>query len=136
MPAGLPSPADFAPPPDAATDVRWAEAERAARPERVDGLRERMAGEGVDAYFGVRGEHMRYLTGLPFDEGEVTVAGHSGKFVVGPETVSPRRLALHDPGTPRDRRTPSSTRSSTTCSARGHGWSRRSGHVASRSRRR
>jgi Xaa-Pro aminopeptidase len=41
-----------------------------------------MVREGVDGYFGVRWEHMRYLTGLPFDEGEVTGSGDSGKFLV------------------------------------------------------
>lgn len=42
-----------------------------------------MAAEGVDAYFGVRPEHMRYLTGLAFGDGEEKVAGHSGRFFVG-----------------------------------------------------
>ena len=46
-----------------------------------------MVDAGVDGYFGVRWEHMRYLTGLPFDEGEVTGAGDSGKFMVGLEDV-------------------------------------------------
>jgi Xaa-Pro aminopeptidase len=63
--------------------ARWAEADRAARPERVGRLRDRMTREGVDGYFGVRWEHMRYLTGLPFDESEVTGSGDSGKFLVG-----------------------------------------------------
>jgi Xaa-Pro aminopeptidase len=46
-----------------------------------------MAAEGVDGYFGVRWEHMRYLTGLPFDDHEVTGSGDSGKFLVGMEQV-------------------------------------------------
>jgi Xaa-Pro aminopeptidase len=41
-----------------------------------------MVREGVDGYFGIRWEHMRYLTGLPFDEREVVGAGDSGKFLV------------------------------------------------------
>jgi Xaa-Pro aminopeptidase len=41
-----------------------------------------MTEAGVDGYFGLRWEHMRYLTGLPFDEGEVTGSGDSGKFLV------------------------------------------------------
>jgi Xaa-Pro aminopeptidase len=82
-PAEWPSPADFAAPPTAADRERWAEADRAARPERLARLRARMAAEGVDGYFGVRWEHMRYLTGLPFDESEVTGSGDSGKFLVG-----------------------------------------------------
>ena len=41
-----------------------------------------MSREGVDGYFGVRWEHMRYLTGIPFDEDEVTGSGDSGKFLI------------------------------------------------------
>jgi Xaa-Pro aminopeptidase len=81
-PAAWPHPADFAAPPTAADHERWAEADRAARPHRVGRLRERMAEAGVDGYFGVRWEHMRYLTGLPFDEMEVAGSGDSGKFLV------------------------------------------------------
>jgi Xaa-Pro aminopeptidase len=82
-PASWPHPADFPAPPTAADRERWADADRAARPERVGRLRRRMAKEGVDGYFGLRWEHMRYLTGLPFDEGEVAGSGDSGKFLVG-----------------------------------------------------
>jgi Xaa-Pro aminopeptidase len=46
-----------------------------------------MAAEGVDAYFGVRPEHMRYLTGLKLGNGEEKVAGHSGQFLVGASEV-------------------------------------------------
>jgi Xaa-Pro aminopeptidase len=77
-----PVPADFAPPPSAAERARWHEADRAARPARLERLRARMAVEGVDGYFGVRWEHMRYLTGLPFDEREIAGAGDSGKFLI------------------------------------------------------
>ena len=87
MPADWPHPADFAAPPSAAQRAQWAEADRAARPQRLARLRERMAQEGVDGYFGVRWEHMRYLTGLPFDESEVTGSGDSGKFLVGMDQV-------------------------------------------------
>jgi Xaa-Pro aminopeptidase len=80
-----PHPADFAAPPSASQRAAWAESDRAARPQRLARLRERMAAEGVDGYFGVRWEHMRYLTGLPFDESEVTGSGDSGKFLVGLE---------------------------------------------------
>jgi Xaa-Pro aminopeptidase len=82
-----PHPADFAAPPTAAQRARWAEADREARPQRLARLRERMGREGVDGYFGVRWEHMRYLTGLPFDESEVTGSGDSGKFLVGADQV-------------------------------------------------
>jgi Xaa-Pro aminopeptidase len=82
-----PHPADFAAPPTAADRARWADADRAARPERLRRLRDRMAKEGVDGYFGVRWEHMRYLTGLTFDESEVTGSGDSGKFLVGQDRV-------------------------------------------------
>ena len=86
-PAEWPHPADFAAPPTASQRAAWAEADRAARPERLDRLRKRMAEAGVDGYFGLRWEHMRYLTGLPFDEGEVTGSGDSGKFLVGSEDL-------------------------------------------------
>jgi len=81
----LPRPGDFAAPPDAASRGRWTEADAAHRPGRLDRLRARMAEEGVDAYFGVRPEHMRWLTGFRLADGEEKVAGHSGQFLVGPE---------------------------------------------------
>jgi Xaa-Pro aminopeptidase len=86
-PADWPHPADFAAPPTAADRERWAEADRAARPGRVGRLRKRMAQDGVDGYFGLRWEHMRYLTGLPFDEAEISGAGESGKFLVGMDDI-------------------------------------------------
>jgi Xaa-Pro aminopeptidase len=86
-PANWPHPADFAAPPTASDRARWAEADRAARPERLGRLRKKMVAEGVDGYFGLRWEHMRYLTGLPFDEAEVAGSGDSGKFMVGLEDV-------------------------------------------------
>lgn len=79
---GWPHPADFAAPPTAADHRRWRDADQAARPARLAQLRERMTAEGMDGYFGVRWEHMRYLTGLPFDEGEVAGSGDSGKFLI------------------------------------------------------
>ena len=85
--ASWPSPADFAPPPTAAQRLAWFEADRAARPARLDRLRARFADAGVDAYFGVRPEHTRYLTGMVLGEGEEKVAGQSGQFVVGGEEV-------------------------------------------------
>jgi Xaa-Pro aminopeptidase len=87
LPDEWPQPADFPAPPTAADRERWSEADRAARPERLRRLRERMSREGVDGYFGLRWEHMRYLTGLPFDESEVTGSGESGKFLVGMDGV-------------------------------------------------
>ena len=86
-PVGLPVPADFAPPPDAATRARWRDAEHAQLPGRLERLRERMATEGVGAYFGVKREHMRWLTGFTLADGEEKVAGHSGQLLVGPEDV-------------------------------------------------
>ena len=67
--------------------ARWAEADRLARPARVDALRRRMDGEGVDAYFGVRRENTRYLTGFELGEGEEKVSGNSGQFFVGRDDV-------------------------------------------------
>ena len=83
----LPVPADFAPPPDVATRGRWREAERSHRPGRLRRLRARLAEAALDAYFGARREHMRWLTGLTLGEGEEKVAGHSGQFLVGPDDV-------------------------------------------------
>jgi len=47
-----------------------------------------MAAEGVDAYFGIRPEHMRYLTGFTLDDGEDRVAGNSGRFLVSADQVA------------------------------------------------
>ncbi len=80
---GHPDPADFARPPSAADHARWAEADAAARPARIARLRGRLELAGIDAYFGLRREHMRYLTGFTLGEGEETVAGTSGQFLVG-----------------------------------------------------
>jgi Xaa-Pro aminopeptidase len=85
--AGLPTPEDFAAPPGPAARRRWTEADRAHRPERLAALRERMAAGGVDAYFGVRREHMRWLTGFSLAEGEDRSAGHSGQFLAGGDEV-------------------------------------------------
>ena len=82
-----PVPADFAAPPDPATLAGWDGADRAARPARLGRLRARFADAGVDAYFGVRPEHMRYLIGFTLGEGEEKVAGNSGQFVVSGEQV-------------------------------------------------
>ncbi len=46
-----------------------------------------MEREGVDAYFGVRVEHTRYLTGLELADGEEKVAGNSGWFIVTNDEV-------------------------------------------------
>jgi len=74
--------ADFGQPPSAADLERWADADRAARPTRLARVRERLAREGLDAYFGVRGENSRYLTGFELRDGEEKVAGHSGQFLL------------------------------------------------------
>jgi Xaa-Pro aminopeptidase len=86
--APLPVPADFAPAPDGAALARWRDADRAARPARLATLRERMGREGVDAWFGARPEHMRWLTGFTLGPGEKPSAAHSGEFLVGPESVT------------------------------------------------
>ena len=86
--AAWPSPADFAAAPTAAERLRWEEADRAARPERLARLRARFAEAGVDAYFGVRREHMRYLTGFTLGDGEEKVAGNSGQFLVSADDVA------------------------------------------------
>ena len=80
-----PVPADFAAPPTEAERRRWDEADRAARPARRDRVRARFAEAGIDAYFGVRREHMRYLTGFALANGEERVAGSSGQFLLSDE---------------------------------------------------
>ena len=87
MPGQWPDPADVAGPPDAATLTGWLDADRAARPRRLARLRDRFAGAGIDAYFGVRREHMRYLTGFTLADGEEKVAGTSGQFFVAGDEV-------------------------------------------------
>ena len=82
-----PHPDDFTAPPDAAQLEAWSEADRAARPARLGRLRARFADAGIDAYFGVRREHMRYLTGFTLGDGEEKVAGTSGQFLVGGDKV-------------------------------------------------
>jgi Xaa-Pro aminopeptidase len=84
----LPEPADFAAPPTPADLERWAESDAAARPHRQARLRARFEAAGIDAYFGIRREHMRYLTGFILEDGEEKVAGTSGQFLVsGSEVV-------------------------------------------------
>jgi Xaa-Pro aminopeptidase len=85
---GWPTPADFAGPPTEQQRRLWEEADREARANRLERLRARFADAGVDAYFGVRREHMRYLTGFTLGEGEEKSAGNSGQFLVtGDEVV-------------------------------------------------
>lgn len=67
--------------------TRWSNADRAARPQRLAQLRERLAREGVQAYFGVRRENTRYVSGFVLGEGEERVAGVSGHFFVSADEV-------------------------------------------------
>jgi Xaa-Pro aminopeptidase len=83
----LPHPADFPAPPSDADRARWAAADAEARPARLARLRARLAAAGVDAYFGIRSEHMRYLTGFALDDGEDRVAGNSGRFLISGDQV-------------------------------------------------
>jgi Xaa-Pro aminopeptidase len=85
--AGLPEPSDFAEPPTPADRARWADSDAAAGPARLARVRARFEAAGIDAYFGLRREHMRYLTGFTLAEGEEKVAGTSGQFLVGAEEV-------------------------------------------------
>ena len=82
-----PRPTDFQAPPTGADVDRWHEADRSARPARLGRLRARMEAAGVDAYFGVRREHMRYLTGFTLAETEGASAGDSGRFLVTADEV-------------------------------------------------
>ena len=111
VPRSDPTPADY---------ERWREADRLARPQRLAAFRARLQEEGVDAYFGVRRENIRYLTGLELGDGEEKVAGYSGQFlVVGERSGRPGRLALHGPGPRAVRRTRASSASTATSSAAG-----------------
>lgn len=83
----LPDASDFAAPPTADQRAAWEAADLDARPRRLARLRARFADAGVDAYFGVRAEHMRYLTGFTLADGEDRVAGNSGRFLVGGDEV-------------------------------------------------
>lgn len=83
----LPVPVDFASPPRARRRRAWEEADRAARPARLARLRARLSAEGIDAYFGLGREEIRYLTGVALGDGEEKVAGHSGRFVVSADAV-------------------------------------------------
>ncbi|HUG47256.1 MAG TPA: Xaa-Pro peptidase family protein [Candidatus Limnocylindria bacterium] len=73
--------------PTAADLERWRAADRAARPARLAALRARLEREGVEAYFGVRRENSRYLTGFELADGEEKVAGNSGQFFVSADEV-------------------------------------------------
>jgi Xaa-Pro aminopeptidase len=73
--------------PTAADYERWRAADVAARPLRLAAFRAKLADEGVDAYFGLRRENSRYLTGLELGEGEEKVAGYSGHFLVSSSEV-------------------------------------------------
>ena len=75
------------PPPTADEVAAWLAEDVAARPARVERLRERLAREGVDAYLGVSRENSRYLTGFVLAEGEEKVAGDSGRFVISGDEV-------------------------------------------------
>src|ERR1035437_8295388 len=83
----LPHPTDFPAPPSDVDRAPWTTADSAARPARLGLLRARMASAGVDAYFGIRPEHMRYLTGFALDDAEDKVAGNSGRFFVSADKV-------------------------------------------------
>jgi Xaa-Pro aminopeptidase len=84
---GWPSAADFAPPPGPSDLAAWDTADRGARPARIGRLRARFEEAGVDAYFGVRREHMRYLTGFILADGEEKVARNSGQFLISGNEV-------------------------------------------------
>jgi Xaa-Pro aminopeptidase len=86
--AGWPDPVDFGGTPSTVERERWATADHAARPARLARLRDRFAAADVDAYFGVRPEHTRYLTGVALGDEEEKVCGDSGRFLVsGGEVV-------------------------------------------------
>ena len=83
----MPVAADFPAPPGARRRQAWDDADRAARPLRLGRLRARFSAEGIDAYFGLGREEIRYLTGVILGDGEEKVAGHSGRFLASAEEV-------------------------------------------------
>ncbi len=85
--AHVPVAADFAPAPNVRRRRAWEEADRAARPARLARLRRRFSAAGIDAYFGLGREEIRYLTGVTLGDGEEKVAGHSGRFLVSADSV-------------------------------------------------
>ena len=74
-------------PPTGEDLARWDAADLAARPARLARLRARFEAARVDAYFGVRSENSRYLTGFVLGDGEEKVAGNSGQFLVRADEV-------------------------------------------------
>ena len=83
----MPVAADFESPPGARRRRAWDDSDRAARPDRLARLRARLSVDGIDAYFGLGREEIRYLTGVVLGDGEEKVAGHSGRFLVSAEAV-------------------------------------------------
>ena len=74
--------------PSEADRARWLEADNEARPRRQDRLRAALEADGLHAYFGLKPENSRYLTGFVLGDGEDKVAGASGRFFVSAdETV-------------------------------------------------
>ena len=61
---------------------RWRRDDIVARLRRLAALRETLAGQSLDAYFGLRPENARYLTGFVLGDGEEKVCGASGRFLV------------------------------------------------------
>ena len=112
----------------------WHDADAAARPARLARLRDAVRRTpAIDAYFGVRREHMRYLTGFTLADGEEKVAGNSGQFLVGgDEVVVLADSRYTDPGPARGARGPRSPRSTATCRRAGPSSSRRIGAPAGR----
>ena len=112
--------------------ARWDEADRAARPAASAALRARFAAAGVDAYFGVRREHMRYLTGLRArrrrGEGRRQLrpvpASAATRSSSWPTRATRSRRAAR-------RRTRGSSRRTTTCPRAGPSSWRRSGRAGS-----
>jgi Xaa-Pro aminopeptidase len=74
--------------PTASDSKRWREADVVARATRLETLRATLAAQELDAYFGLKPENGRYLTGFVLGDGEDKVCGASGRFFVSAnETV-------------------------------------------------
>ncbi len=102
-----PVPADFAGPPTARRLRAWEEADGPPAPRGWAASARAWPPPGIDAYFGLRREEIRYLAGVVLGRGR-----GEGRRPLGPlprdrrRGRRPGRLALHAPGAPRGARRP------------------------------
>ena len=82
-----------------AVHVRHADDDVRALDEGLERVRARFVEAGIDAYFGVRREHMRYLTGFSLADGEEKVALNEKTYELDSSmTVIADASSAHDIG--------------------------------------